>query len=87
MKNYMEILVDEIYNEVKILYADCDTKDCSHDIKAEALNHLPTAYFPHDASDGEKKAFLLERQRRISVLAKIAEAADDICRKCNHGKR
>lgn len=87
MKNYMEILVDEIYNEVKVLYADCDTKNCSHDIKAEALNHLPPAYFSHDISEGQKKAFLLERQRRISVLAKIAEAADDICGRCDHGKR
>jgi competence protein ComFB len=87
MKNYMEILVDEIYNEVKGLYVDCDTINCSHDIKAEALNNLPTAYFSHDMSEGEKKAFLVERQRRISVLAKIAEAADEICGKCTHGKR
>lgn len=87
IKNYMELLVDEIYNEVKSLYDSCNSKSCSHDIKSAALNNLPTAYFEHDISDAEKKAFLLQRQRRISVLAKIAEAADSICAKCKSSNK
>ena len=81
--NYMELLVDEIYNEVKYLYGNCNLDDCTHDIKAYALNHLPPVYFKYDASEGEKKAFLLQRQRRITVLAKVAEAADLVCSECS----
>lgn len=76
IKNHMELLVDEVYNEVKVLYKNHNNKQCEHDIKSIALNNLPSAYFSYDTSEGEKMAFLLERQRRISVLAKVAEAAD-----------
>lgn len=82
IKNYMELLVDEIYNEVKILYGECNNPKCEHDIKSIALNNLAATYFSSDASEGEKKAFLLERQRRITVLAKVAEAADAVCLVC-----
>lgn len=82
LQNYMELLVDEIYNEVKYIYGDCNIEDCMHDIKSMALNNLPPVYFNHDVSEGEKKAFLLERQRRITVLAKVAEAANFICSGC-----
>lgn len=83
IKNYMEILVDEIYNEIKNLYGNCDIEECKHNIKSMALNNLPPAYFNLNASEASKKAFLLERQRRITVLAKVAEAADSICSKCS----
>lgn len=83
IKNYMELLVDEIYNEVKILYGNCNNPKCEHDIKSTALNNLSASYFSYDASEGEKKAFLLERQRRITVLAKVAEAAESVCLVCN----
>lgn len=82
IKNYMELLVDEVYNEVKGLYGNCNVDNCVHDIKSMALNSLPPVYFKYDAAEGEKKAFLLERQRRITVLARVAEAADLVCSKC-----
>lgn len=82
IKNYMELLVDEIFNEIKTSYGICNEKKCQHDIKSIALNNLPTAYFKFDATEADKKAFLLERQRRISVLAKVAEAADIVCNTC-----
>ncbi len=83
VQNYMELLVDEIYNEVKSLYGNCNVNNCIHDIKSMALNNLPPAYFKYDESEAIKKAFLLERQRRITVLAKVAEAANLICSNCN----
>lgn len=82
IQNYMELLVDEIYNEVKSLYGDCNIDNCIHDIKSMALNNLPPAYFKYDEDEAIKKAFLLERQRRITVLAKVAEAADLVCSNC-----
>lgn len=85
--NYMELLVNEIYNEVKSLYGNCDEKYCVHDIKSMALNNLPPAYFNSDIPEETKKAFLLDRQRRIAVLAKVAEAADSVCSDCPDRKR
>ncbi len=82
IKNYMELLVDEIFHEIKGSYKICNEEKCKHDIKSIALNNLPPTYFKHDATEADKKAFLLERQRRISVLAKVAEAADIVCSKC-----
>lgn len=79
VKNYMELLVDEVYQEIRPLYSNCNIDPCVHDIKSMALNNLPPAYFKENISEGEKKAFLLDRQRRISVLAKVAQAADYIC--------
>lgn len=82
VQNYMELLVDEIYNEVKYIYGNCNVDNCIHDIKSMALNNLPPAYFKYDESEGVKKAFLLERQRRITVLARVAEAANLVCSNC-----
>lgn len=82
LKNYMEILIDEIFEEVKEMYGNCLTDSCIHDIKSMSLNILPPKYFEYSAHESEKKAYLLERQRRITVLAKIAESADLICSNC-----
>ena len=84
LKNYMEILVDEVFNEVKNKYNICKYEDCANDIKSIALNNLPPVYFLSSVSEGEKKAFLLDRQRKISVLAKITEAVELVCKKCKN---
>ena len=77
--NYMEILVKDVLNEVRYSY---DVNSCNNridDIQVIALNNLPPKYFLSSASAGEKKAFLLDRQRRISVLAKVIEAIELVC--------
>ena len=84
LKNYMEVLVDEIYSEVQSIYKDCKTEKCVEDIKSVALNNLPPMYFSNNIDEGTKKAFLLERQRRITVLAKVPEAADIVCANCKN---
>lgn len=81
MKNYMEILVDEIYNEIKDKYIICKKKVYEKDIKSIALNNLPPVYFLSFVSEGEKQAFLVNRQQRISVLSKLTEAIDILCLK------
>lgn len=87
IKNYMEVLVDEIFNEVNYSYNLCNSDKCLHDIKSIALNNLPVTYFKFETSEAEKKAFLLNRQRRISVLAKVAEATDIVCGNCPNYKK
>ena len=83
----MEILVDEVFNEVKGKYDICENNNCENDIKAIALNSLPPVYFLSSISEGEKKAFLLDRQRKITVLAKITEAVDIVCSKCENREK
>ncbi len=81
LKNYMEILVDEVYSEVKNKYSICQCEKYTKDIKSIALNNLPPVYFLSNVSEGEKKAFLLDRQRKITVLAKITEAVEIVVKK------
>ncbi|MCF6462330.1 late competence development ComFB family protein [Clostridium sp. Cult1] len=82
IKNYMEILVDEIYEEVSHNYNHCKCKNYDEDIKSIALNNLPPVYFISTVSKAEKKAFLLDRQRRITVLAALTQAKEILCKKC-----
>jgi competence protein ComFB len=84
LKNYMEVLVSDILNEIIDKYNVCKCEECIDDIKAIALNNLPPKYFLSSQQEGEKKAFVLDRQRRISVLAKVAEAIEFISNKSNN---
>ncbi|HHV27130.1 competence protein ComFB [Anaerosalibacter bizertensis] len=74
VKNYMELLVSETLKDIIKDYDICTCDDCINDIKSIALNNLPPVYFLSSIDEGQKKAFLLDRQRKISVLAKVAEA-------------
>lgn len=82
IKNYMEILVDRIFEEVKDKYDLCNLESYTDDIKSIALNNLHPVYFMSSVSEAEKTAFLLDRQRRIAALAKITEAVEIVCEKC-----
>lgn len=87
VKNYMEILVDEVYEEVKHNYRTCKCIGYDRDVKSLALNNLPPVYFLANTSEAEKKAFLLDRQRRITVLAAITQAQELLCNKCSRKKK
>ena len=87
LQNYMEIMVNEVYSEVKDKYNICHESKCENDIKSIALNNLPPVYFLSTVSEGEKKAFLVDRQRKITVLAKLTEAVEIVCNKCEYGKK
>jgi competence protein ComFB len=86
-KNYMEFLVDRVFDEIKNKYNICEHDNCVNDIKSIALNNLPPVYFLSSASEGEKTAFLLERQRNITVLAKITEAVGLVCKNCKNKEK
>lgn len=82
IKNYMEILVDEVFSEINYKYKICDNKTCIDDIKSIALNNLQPKYFTSSATEAEKKAFLLDKQRRISAVASLVSAKQVVCGKC-----
>lgn len=81
----MEILVDEIISEIMENHDICKCDKCIDDIRSIALNNLTPEYFVSSTNEGEKKAFLLDRQRRISVLTKVVEAIE-IVSKNEHNK-
>ena len=82
IKNYMEILVDEIYNEIKSSLDHCATDDCVHNIKSMALNNLTPKYFLTTDEAGSKNNFLLSPQGRISVLTQLIESSRLLCANC-----
>lgn len=88
IKNYMEILVDEVCDNIKTKYETCLQEECKDDIKSVALNNLEPKYFTSSSSDAEKKAFLLNRQTQITAIARLTEARETICNNCkkNEGK-
>lgn len=87
VQNYMEILVDEITKNVIKEYNVCKCKNCINDIKSIALNNLPPTYFLSNTEESEKKAFLINRQIRVSVLAQVAEAIKKVSKNnCNNIK-
>lgn len=88
VQNYMEILVDEITKDVIKEYNICKCKNCINDIKSLALNNLSPTYFLSNTEESKKKAFLIDRQRRISVLAQVAEAIKVVSKNsCNNHKK
>lgn len=74
VKNYMEILVSEVFNDIKNDYDICKDDECIDDIKSITLNNLPCAYFDSSVDYSKRKTFLLDRQNRIDVLAKLVDA-------------
>lgn len=84
IKNYMELLVDEIYNEVKPVLGHCINEECIQDIKSQTLNQLPPKYFMSYEENSERTAFLLDHQRRVSVLAKMAGVIESSCSDCRY---
>lgn len=81
VKNYMEILVQEILDEVIDDYNICKCDECIDDIKSIALNNLTCAYFDSSVDDSKRKAFLLDRQNRIAVLAKVIDAMNIVSKR------
>lgn len=57
IKNYMEILVDEVYSEIKGSYKKCICPNYDTDIKSIALNNLTPKYFLSSDSEGKKRLF------------------------------
>lgn len=86
MQNYMELLVDKIFKDIQNLNKDCMSEKCIYNIKTHALNHLPSYYLNYETSEAEKIAFYFNKQRNITVLAKIIEATEYICSNCSEQK-
>jgi len=78
----MEILVDQVFDEISKNYEICNNESCIDDIKSIALNNLEPKYFTSKDSSSERVAFLLDKQRRITVTAAIIQAQKKVCKQC-----
>ncbi len=78
MQNYTEMLVREVMTEYLKHYGLDGDENRRNDVLATVLNKLPQKYFLSTNSEGEKKAFLLDKQLRMKALIEIAAAVADI---------
>jgi hypothetical protein len=78
IQNYTEVLIREVMSEYVKLHGFNGDETEKEDVLATALNKLPQKYFLSTSSEGEKKAFLLDKQLRMKALIEISAAATDI---------
>lgn len=83
-RNYMEIMVEEIYDEIKPEMTCCTCSRCRDDTIAFALNHLPTRYVVTDSGELFARANALQRQYRTDIIAILQQAADIIAQHPRH---
>ena len=77
--NYTEILVREVLSEYIKYNEICECNVCREDIVRTVLNKLPPKYFLSFNSEGERKAFLLDKQLRLQALVEITAAVSQLC--------
>ncbi|SHK10489.1 Late competence development protein ComFB [Geosporobacter subterraneus DSM 17957] len=78
-KNYTEILVREVISEYKRNHKTTALEAAEEDIIKTVLNRMQPKYFLSSSTEGEKKAYLLDKQLRLNALIEIAAAAGEVC--------
>ncbi|MFT9494074.1 late competence development ComFB family protein [Anaerosolibacter sp.] len=78
IQNYTEVLVREVMTEYLKLHGFNGDETEREDVLAIVLNKLPQRYFLSTSNEGEKKAFLLDKQLRMKALIEISAAATDM---------
>ncbi|MBL4935684.1 late competence development ComFB family protein [Clostridium sp. YIM B02515] len=77
LKNYMEILVDEILPGMLVKENTiCKCERCIMDIKAIALNRLPAKYIVSDIGEIYRRYDELGKQLEIDVMEAIMRAIE-----------
>ena len=77
LKNYMEVLVDEILPSMLLKEEEiCKCEKCVLDIKAIALNRLPAKYIVSDIGEIYRRYDELGKQLEIDVVEAILRAIE-----------
>lgn len=85
LKNYMEVLVFDVMDEVLQNKPDiCDCKRCKLDIAAKALNSLPAKYVVSQHGEVYTKSSVLEQQSKTDVLSKVVAAIEHVKKNPHH---
>lgn len=86
LRNYMEILVDNVVDGVlEKSYDDlCRCEICRLDVMAIALNNLKPMYYVGLKGEVYNKLKLLEAQFKLSVIQEVVKAAEQVRKNPRH---
>lgn len=76
--NYTEYLVREVLKENRGLSKTNKPEILEEDIIRMVLNRMAPKYFFSNSSEGEKKAYIINRQLRLEALIKLTEAIEQL---------
>lgn len=83
-RNYMESVVEELYEEYKGALGCCTCPSCRDDIIAYALNRLPPKYIVSTPGAAFTKLYALQKQYRADVAAALSQAAAAVAKSPRH---
>jgi len=75
IKNYMEEVVDGLFDDILKDLNVCSCEKCRMDIMAIALNQLPAKYIVTEKGELYSKINTLRQQFEVDVIAAITKAA------------
>ena len=79
LKNFIEDVVDNVLSEVLDNYPElCKCSKCILDIKAIALNNLPTKYIVSEKGEVYSKIEAFNRQFEIDVTQQLINAIEKV---------
>lgn len=84
LKNYMEILVDQIFDKTTQDMDICKCERCRLDIMAIALNKLEPRYVVSDQGYLYTKLNMIQQQHSADVIAAITQASMVVGGNKNH---
>jgi competence protein ComFB len=85
LKNYTEIMVDDLMENILSKHSNiCKCNKCRLDIKAIALNLLPTRYVVTETGGLYKKIEEMGVQLQVDVTAALIEAIDQVSKYPKH---
>ncbi|WP_017413760.1 late competence development ComFB family protein [Clostridium tunisiense] len=85
VKNYMEIVVDNILKKILPDYSNlCKCEKCCDDIKAIALNNLKPIYVVTNAGNLYAKVNELEIQFSTDIVKELVKAIDIVSKNPHH---
>ncbi|SQB36265.1 late competence development ComFB family protein [Clostridium cochlearium] len=85
IKNYMEVIVDDLFPTIIDEYMDiCKCDKCIDDIKAIALNNLEPIYVVSEKGNMYAKSNELNVQFRTDVIKELTEAIEIVSQNPRH---
>ena len=85
LKNYTEVMVDDLIENILSKHLTiCKCAKCRLDIKAIALNLLPSRYVVTETGELYKKIEEMGVQLQVDITAALVEAIDQVSRYPKH---
>lgn len=82
--NVMQVLVEEKAERYAKMFGVCTCPHCMNDIKALALNHLPSKYVVMDEGERIPKLTFYEGQFSSDITAQLLKACEQVNRRPHH---